>query len=158
MKTLIIYASKYGCTADCAAYLKDKLSSGATLIDINKTNKQIELEHFSTVIIGGSIYASQLYSKELRMFCKNNIDTLCKKKIGIFLCCAQIAEANEFFTKNFPADLLGHAKAIEVFGSEARLKKMKFLDKSILKAVTKGNFSSFKISYENIENFAKKFS
>ena len=157
MKTLIIYASKYGCTADCATYLKDKLSGDVALIDINKANKKIELESFSSVIIGGSIYASQLYSKELRMFCKNNTDTLRKKKIGIFLCCAQVDEAREFFTKNFPAELLEHAKATEIFGSEARLEKMKFLDKKILNLVTKGDFSSFTISYENIDKFAKIF-
>ena len=156
MKTLIIYASKYGCTADCATYLKDKLSSGVTLTDINKNNK-IELENFDTITIGGSIYAGQLYSKELRSFCKNNLDTLRKKRVGIFLCCAQADQASVFFTKNFPSELLEHAKATEVFGSEARLEKMKFVDKTLLKAVTKGDFSSFKISYENIDKFAEMF-
>jgi len=157
MKTLIIYASKYGCTAECATYLKDKLTSETTLIDINKSNKKIEFETFETIIIGGSIYAGQLYSKELRAFCKNNADFLLNKKIGIFLCCAQTDQRGEFLTKNFPAKLLSHAKATDAFGSEARIEKMKFLDKGILKAVTKGDFSSFKIDYETIDKFAKIF-
>ena len=156
MKTLIIYASKYGCTADCATYLKDKLSGEITLIDINKTDEQIQVETFDTIIIGGSIYAGQL-SKKLRTFCKNNIDILSKKRIGIFLCCVQADETDKFFTANFPPELLKHAEATEVFGSEARFEKMKFLDKTILKAVTKGDFSSFKISYDNIDKFAKIF-
>jgi len=156
MKTLIIYASKYGCTADCADYLKGKLSGDVTLIDINKADEHIELQKFDTVIIGGSIYAGQL-SKKLRMFCKNNIEVLHKKRVGIFLCCAETDKANEFFSANFPSGLLEHAIITRVFGSEARLEKMKFAHKAILKAVTKGDFSSFRISHENIDQFAKAF-
>ena len=155
MKTLIIYASKYGCTADCATKLKEKLSGDVMLIDIEKTDKQIEPKNFDTIIIGGSIYAGQLYSKKLRMFCKDKIDILQSKRVGIFLCCAQTDQANKFFTDNFPAELLKHAKVTKVFGSEARLESMKFLDKTILKAVSKGDFSSFKINHENIEKFAE---
>ena len=156
MKILIIYASKYGCTADCATSLKDKLSGDTKLIDIKKNEQQIELENFDTIIIGGSIYAGQL-SKKLRTFCKDNINTLRKKRVGIFLCCAQTDQTDKLFTANFPAELLDHAKAMKVFGSEARLEKMKFLDKTILKAVAKGDFSSFKISHENIDKFAEIF-
>ncbi|HBF6252016.1 TPA: flavodoxin, partial [Clostridioides difficile] len=45
------------------------------------------------------------------------------------------------------------ANAIGIFGSEARLEKMKFLDKLIMKAVSKGNYDSFRISQDNIDNF-----
>jgi len=156
MKTLIIYASKYGCTENCASYLKDQLSSEVELIDINKTDQKIDLETFDTILIGGSIYAGKLYSKELRTFCQNNVDELCKKRIGLFLCCAQ-PDTDDLFLKNFPSALLEHAELTKTFGSEARLEAMKFLDKTILKAVTKGDFSSFEISHENIEKFAKRF-
>ena len=156
MKTLIIYASKYGCTADCAADLKDKLTSDVTLIEIDEADNQIELETFDTVIIGGSIYAGQM-SKKLRMFCSSNIETLCKKRIGLFLCCADIRQVDKFFETNFPAKLLEHAEITKNFGSEARLDKMKFMDKKILTAVTKGDFDSFKISYDNIKEFADVF-
>lgn len=156
MKTLITYASKYGCAADCAAHLKDQLSSNVTMVDINKSDQKIELENFDTIIIGGSIYAGQLYSKELRTFCKNHVDDLIKKNIGLFICCAQ-PDTSDLFAKNFPPKLLEHAKTTMTFGSEARLEEMKFIDKTILKAVTKGDFSSFKISHDNIKKFAKIF-
>ena len=156
MRTLIIYASKYGCTADCATYLKDQLLSDVELVDINKTDKKIELATFDTILIGGSIYAGKLYSKELRTFCQNHVEALCKKRIGLFLCCAQ-PDTDDLFLKNFPSALLDHAEITKTFGSEARLETMKLLDKTILKAVTKGDFSSFKISHENIKKFAEKF-
>jgi len=155
MKRLVIYASKYGCTADCASYLKDHLSGDVTLIDINKASKQIELEEFDTIIIGGSIYVSKI-SKKLREFCESNLDMLINKRIGIFLCCALSEQVDEFFTTNFPAALLNHAKTTKTFGSEARIEKMSFLDKMIIKAVTKGDFSNFKISQENMEAFVRE--
>jgi len=156
MKTLIIYTSKYGCTADCAKHLKSQLSSDITLIDAKKHDKKIALEQFDTVIIGCSIYMDRI-SKELHSFCEGNIETLCQKKLGFFLCCGLADKVDEFLTNNFPAKLLEHAQMTAHFGSEARLDKMKFLDKCILRAVTKGDFSPFKISYENIEKFAEVF-
>ena len=156
MKTLIVYASKYGCVADCATALKSKLSSEVELVDIKQLDKNIELEKFETVIIGGSIYVGKI-AKGLRLFCEDNLELLCQKEIGLFLCCGLLEQANEFFKNNFPSKLLEHAKVKQSFGSEARLEKMKLLDKTMLKAVTKGDFTPFKVSNENIEKFAEVF-
>jgi len=155
MTTLIVYASKYGCTADCANYLKTKLPGDITLIDINKVTKQIELDKFDTIIIGGSVYIGKI-SKKLRAFCESNLDTLTKKRVGIFLCCALSEQANETIEANFPSSLLKTAKAIKTFGSEARLEKMSFLDKMIIKTFTKGDYSNFKISYESMDEFVRE--
>ena len=153
MKTLVIYSSKYGCAADCAEYLKTKLSGDITLIDAGKTTEKVELAQFGTIIIGGSVYVGKV-SKKLRKFCEDNVDILTKKKVGIFLCCALSEQANEFLTANFPPDLLKNTVTTKVFGSEARLERMTFLDKMIIKVFTKGDYSKFKISYENMEEFA----
>jgi len=153
MKTLIVYASKYGCTADCAAKLKNLLSGDIALADINKIVPNVH--DFNTVIIGGSVYIGKI-SKKLKIFCESNLNALLEKQVGIFLCCALKDQVNEVLTSNFPPALLTHSKVTETFGSEARLDKMSFLDKTIIKAVTKGDFSSFKISDESIEAFAKK--
>ena len=151
MKTLIVYATKYGTTADCAMLLKNKLKGKVTLADINKTTPQ--LKDYDQIIIGGSVYIGKT-AKKLRSFCTANAGELRNKKLGLFLCCALTDEAEKAFADNFPAELLKAAKATGVFGSEARLDKMGFLDKTIIKTVTKGNFSNFKISHENIEQFA----
>ena len=154
MNVLIIYASKYGCTADCAAYLKDKLSGNVKLADINKT--MIQLDEYDSVIIGASVYMGKI-SKTLRKFCTDNKGALLNKKAGLFLCCAQSEQADSFLSGNFPSELIKNAAATGNFGSEARLEKMGFLDKTIIKAVSKGDFSNFKILYENIDKFAKDF-
>jgi len=154
MKTLIVYASKYGCTKDCANYLKAKLPDGAELADINGS-MQIELNEFETVIIGGPVYAGKV-PKKLRVFCQENLDTLTKKRVGIFLCCTLFQQADEFFAGSFPGQLLDRAVTKKVFGSEARLEKMAFFDKAIMKIFTKGDYSRFKVSTESMDEFVRE--
>jgi len=153
MKTLIVYASKYGCTADCANLLKEKLSGDITLVGINKMPVKIDVNGYDTIIIGGSVYVGRV-SKNLRMFCESNLDALLKKRIGVFLCSALADQFNNTLKNNFPILLLDNATVIKLFGSEARLEKMNFMDSMIIKTVTKGDFSSFRISYESIDEFA----
>ena len=155
MKNLIVYFSKYGCTADCAGYLKSKLQGDVNLIDINAA-AQIDISLYDSIIIGSSVYVGKV-SKKLRKFCEDNLAALTKKRIGIFLCCALADQADEFFTDNFPPALLDGAVIKKVFGSDARLEKMSFLDKTMIKLVTKGDFSNFKISHESIDEFAREF-
>jgi len=157
MQTLVVYASRYGCTADCAAYLKTHLPGDVTLVDIETVTQPLDLEGFDRVAIGGSVYIGKV-SKKLRAFCEQNLDLLLRKKVGIFLCCAQTEEASAFLAANFPAALLNHASVSKTFGSEARLDKMGMLDKLMIKAVTKGDFSRFQISTEALEAFVQELS
>ncbi|KPI52430.1 flavodoxin [Clostridioides difficile] len=154
MNTIIIYSSKYGCTKDCANILKNKLSDNITIVDINDSNPKIELSKFDTIIIGSSIYVGSV-SKKIRILCNDNIELLNKKRVGVFLCCGFSEQADKYLKSNFPASLLENANAIGVFGSEARLEKMKFLDKLIMKSVSKGNYDSFKISQDSIDDFLR---
>lgn len=154
MNTIIIYSSKYGCTKDCANILKNKLSDSVTIVDINDNNTKIELSKFDTIIIGSSIYVGSI-SKKIRVLCNDNIELLNKKRIGIFLCCGFSEQADKYLKSNFPSSLLENANATGIFGSEARLEKMKFLDKLIMKSVAKGNYDNFKISQDSIDNFLK---
>jgi len=155
MKTLIAYASKYGCTEDCAKSLSVKLSGDVTILNVKNDPKQIDLKQFDTVIIGGSVYVGRV-SKNLRAFCESNLDALLKKNIGVFLCSALAEQFNDTLKNNFPILLLDNAKTTKLFGSEARLEKMNFMDKMMIKAITKGDYSSFKISNNNIDDFASE--
>ena len=158
MKTLIVYTSKYGCTADCAKHLKDKLSCEVTLTDIGKSSKELRLDDYDSVIIGGSIYAGRV-SKKLRMFCKDNLEALSNKKLGIFLCCASVDESDNYLSSNFPSELISTAKVTKAFGGEIRPDGMSLFDKLIVKAIkkaTKGDFGNFKVLSEQIEEFAKE--
>ena len=155
MNTLIIYASKYGCTADCAVYLKTKTLGSATLIDINKSDEEISLNDYDTIIIGASVYIGKI-SKKLRTFCENNLEVLTKKKVGIFLCCALTEQIDEVLKANLPAAVPANAVTVKSFGSEARLEKMSFLDKLIIKAVSRGDYSKFKVLNDEMDIFLRE--
>ena len=154
-KTLIIYSSKYGCTADCAMNLKSRLQGDVTVLDVKNSTANTNYNDYDTVIIGGSVYVGKM-AKPLRAFCEKNLNTLVKKRIGIFLCCALPKDSSKVLGDNIPSTLLKHAVTTKVFGCEARLEKMSFIDKTIIKAVTKGDFSSFKVSSERLDEFAKE--
>lgn len=155
MSTIIIYSSKYGCTADCAAYLKKNLTGDVTAADINLIDTTVDLDKYNTVIVGSSIYIGAV-SKKLRSYCKDNFELLRKKRLGIFLCCGFSEQADEYLKANFSQELLDHAETIEIFGGEARMEKMSFPDKLIMKAATKGKYSELKISKEVMNGFTKK--
>ena len=44
--------------------------------------------------------------------------------------------------------MLKNAAAVKAFGGEARIEKMKTIDRLLMKAVTKGKRDSLKLSYE----------
>lgn len=156
MNTMIIFSSKYGCTAECAEYLKTALSNSVKLMDINNTDIKIsDLENYDSILLGSSIYVGAI-SKKMEIFCEENADLLSKKRVGIFLCCAFQEQLDEYLSKNFPQVLLKNAVVIKSFGGEARLDKMKTIDKLIMKTVTKGNYSNLKISYEEMDSFIKE--
>lgn len=153
MNTVIIYSGKYGCTEACAKYIKAGLSGSAALINIDSAGaKSIQLKNYDTVIIGSSVYIGSI-SKRMRAFCKENIDQLAKKRVGIFLCCAFTEQFTEYLSKNFPPAVLKNAAPVKCFGAEARMDKMKAIDKMIMKAVTKGSDGFSNLSYENMDGF-----
>lgn len=155
MNTVIIYSSKYGCTADCARYLEAGLSGSKTMIDIDRTDlKSIDLKQFDTVVIGSSIYIGAV-SKKIRALCTDQEALLLAKRVGLFLCCGFPEQIQQYFSTNFSKELLEKAIASGSFGGETRLAQMKFADKLIMKAVTKGSDSTLKISREEMDSFIK---
>ncbi|MDP4151932.1 MAG: flavodoxin domain-containing protein [Bacillota bacterium] len=151
MKTLIVYASKSGTTEKCAQILAEKLSA-----DVKDAGKEkIDIEGYDTVIIGSSIRMGRI-QKSVKDFIDKNIGLLLKKKIGLFICCGFTENANQFFSANFPQNLLDSAIAKECFGGELDKNKLHGLDKIIAGMVTKTdpNRPAPKILLENINKLA----
>ena len=154
MKTLIIYASKYGCTEKCINLLKDKLHGEVEIVDIKKESIP-EITLFDNIIVGGSIYIGRI-QKEISQFCLNNISMLEKKNLGFFICCMNENEiAEKQINTSFPGVLLKNAVATGWFGGEFTFKKMNFLEKFIIKKISKTNKDSSKLLQQNINNFAQ---
>lgn len=129
MKTLIIYASTYGYTKECADKVKELIQGEVTVSNI-KTDKIPEIEDFDNVVMGGSIYMGQIH-KKLKEYCTANLDKLLKKRIAFFLCCGLPENFEETIKNCFPKELLDRAIAKECFGGELRIEKMNLAHKMI---------------------------
>lgn len=129
MKTIIIYATKYGYTEDCVQEMKHQLKGDVLTVNI-LTEKLSSLEAFDNVILGGSIYMGQI-QKKLKTFCECNMNSLLQKRIALFLCCGLPENFEQNLANAFPNEVRANAIASECFGGELRTNKMNSPDRII---------------------------
>lgn len=154
MKTLVVYATKYGCTEKCAKMLAERLAGEVDLYNLKDINN-IDLVQYEKVIIGGSVYIGRI-RKEISEFCSKNLGILKEKKLGLFICCMRQGETAETELKSsFPEEILAIAAAKEYFGGEFIFKNMSFMDRFIAKKVSKSDKDTSTVSTENINKFAE---
>lgn len=157
MKTLIVYSSKYGVTAETAEALKEKLKTEAQLVDIAE-EKAPDLKDFDRVVIGSSIYIGQVY-KKIREYVLANQTELLTKSLGIYLCCGLPNSLDQYLSQAFPVEILDHA-VTGCFGGELRKNKMKMADRMItnmmLKATAKDGTPPPQLLLEQIDQFAER--
>ncbi len=159
MKTLIAYATNHGAAEKCAKMLKQRMKEEVELINLKQV-KNINLNEYDKVIVGGSIYAGTI-QKSVTEFCTKNIDILKQKKIGLFISCMTEDTADIQLNTVFPQELLNSAAAKEACGGEYNFKDMNFMEKLIIKMIakpsnTRENIS--KISEEKIDKLAHAMS
>ena len=144
MKTLIVYATKHGCTEKCAEELSGLLEGEVNLCNLKK-EPFVDISQYDVVIIGGSIYAGRIQN-EVRNFCEDKMNFLDNKRIGLFICCLFEGEKAETqILSSFPKELLEKAISKQCFGGEFNLSGMNFFEKIIVRMVTKtGNESKNK--------------
>jgi len=158
MKTMIIFATTYGCTKTCAEELKDSIAGDVILKNIN--DAPFAYQDFENIIIGGSVYMGQI-QKKLKEFCFNNINSLNGKNIGLFLCCGMPESFEQSLANAFPQELLSTAISMQNFGGELKVDKMKLghkmITKLMQKATEKQNKPDVEISHESIRKLADTF-
>jgi len=154
MKTLIIYATKHGCTEKCANKLKNNLPGDIDMVNL-QDKRDFGLADYDKIIVGGSIHMGKV-QKAVKDFCEHNADVLNQKKLGLYLCCMEEGEAaNKQFNEAFPDDLIAHASATGIFGGEYNLEKMNFIERFMIKRIAKTDKSVSKISEDQIIKFAE---
>ena len=84
MKTLILFASRYGATEEIAYMLKSAIGGDVTLCNVR--DRGVSLEGYDTVIIGSCVYMFKL-DKHIKRFLRRNEKALLGKKLGLYLCC-----------------------------------------------------------------------
>ncbi len=129
MKTLILFATKHGCTEQAARALAQHLGN-AELINIAECTP--DLGAYDDVIIGSSIYVGQI-NKALSQWLSQNTAALQEKRLGLFVCCGQAEKAMEQLTAAFPGELVQGAVAKGYFGYD--FTRLSFGEKLICKAI-----------------------
>lgn len=157
-KRLILYASKYKTTQQCAELLADKFYEHVKLCSIADV-QSVSLEDYDQVILGAGVYES-LISKKLARWVKTNQDQLLLKEVGIFLCAYHDEQCNHYMKMNFPIEILEHAKIKMCFGAQLDYSTMTLLDRFLMKLIKYFDQEEIvtKIFKERIHYFAKEMS
>ena len=134
MKTIIVYASKHGCVEKCAQLLTAKIAGAVQLCNLTG-EKNVQIADFDTVIIGGSIHAGRI-QKEIAVFCERNKQQLLAKKLGLFLCCANLKQYEKHLKEAFPEELIQHAATVKHLGYAFYFDKMNFIERTVIRKLT----------------------
>ena len=159
MKTLILYAGKYGATADCAQRLCALLGD-AQARDLAREPRP-ELAGYDAVILGASVYMGRP-RKEMVAYAREAQPLLLQRRLGLFLCCIQdISRAvSQQFASAYPRALREHACAQEALGGRVEYRKLGRLDGWVMQLIAgdlrkrTGSDVLDTISQERIERFA----
>lgn len=155
MNTLIVYMTHHGTTRKVVERLTEGLGSAHTTVINLEKNHTPDLTDFQRVIIGGSIHMGRIQTG-VKRFCEVNMDHLLTKQLGLFLCFMNRELGQEEFNTAYPEELRNHAKAHGLFGGELLFEKMNFIEKFIVKMVSKENSSRSELDYAAMDKFIQE--
>jgi len=154
MKTIILYATKHGASAEIAQRIASQLES-SYVYDL-KQGGIPDLAEFDRVIIGSSVYAGML-RKEAKTFISQNAGILCEKKPGLFISGMSEGDGADILKANIPGEVFEAAKVFCILGGVFDPKKANFFERLIMKAVSKQSGYMSTINDEKIREFVASF-
>jgi menaquinone-dependent protoporphyrinogen oxidase len=105
--------------------------------------------------VGGSVYAGMI-RKEAKTFVTQYADVLQSKKLGLFIGGMVAGNEEACLKANFPSAVLQAAKAASFLGGVYDPKKAGFMERIIIKAISKKSEYIDIIDDEKIIRFAEK--
>jgi len=145
MKTVIIYASKYGMTKKLANIVV-RHRTNVHLYSIKEWTKDIG--DYDEIVLGTPIYAGKINKKIKKMITKNE-EILLNKTVRIFICGMMPDNEDEVIAFNFSKGIQEHAK-IKYIGGAYQFTKMNWLFKMIVRQIAKTNEDQEVIIEQNI--------
>jgi len=147
MKTAIVYDTSHG-TTEKVANMIASFNSSIEIFNL-KENKNINLDEFDQVIIGGSIHVGKI-RRRVKEFCLKNLDKLLQKRVGLYLCAMNEPEYENELKLAFPEELRNHAVIKKVVGGEFLFDRMNFLERFIVKKISGINETTSKLDEKGI--------
>lgn len=140
-QVLVVYASKYGATAEIAEKIGQVLRKAGLHVDVSAVGKAGDLDAYDAVVVGSGVYIGK-WLKEAARFLQRNEQTLAKKPVWLFSSGptgdGDPAELMQGWT--FPEDLKPLAgrigpRDVGLFHGSVDLDKLNFLHKFMIKNV-----------------------
>ncbi len=157
MKTLILYATRHGSTAEAARRIAARMPN----CDVKNIKTDVfQLADYDRILIGSYIRMG-MFDRKTRALLLKEIAVLREKIFGIFVCCCFTENAQTYFQNNVPPQLLETVQATAALGGELDRKKLHGMDKYVANMVLKadharGILHTFTLKEENIEAFVNK--
>lgn len=157
MKTLILYATRHGSTAEAARRIAAYFSD----CDVkNIAEEHGDIAAYDCILIGSNIRMGT-FDRRVRKLLLRDIAALREKRLGFFVCCCFTENAPTYFQNNVPPQLLEVAAATAALGGELDRKKLHGWDKYVANMVLKADHSrgilhTFALQNDAIADFAKK--
>ncbi|MDR2956733.1 MAG: flavodoxin domain-containing protein [Coriobacteriales bacterium] len=152
MKTLVLYATKYGAARKIAESLAESLSD-ADLCNI-KEGYPTNFAKYDCVIIGSSVYAGSI-RPEAKAFIAQAVSALEGKRLGLFICGMDAQRYEDCLKKNYPAEILQQAVVTDFLGGIFDPAKANFAERTIFRAASKLSSYQNTIDVEKIKQFAQ---
>ncbi|MEZ3497206.1 MAG: flavodoxin domain-containing protein [Lachnospiraceae bacterium] len=157
MKTLILYATRHGSTAEAARRIAARMPNSDVK---NIKTDAFRLADYDRILIGSYIRMG-MFDRKIRALLLKEIAVLREKMLGIFVCCCFTENAQTYFQNNVPPQLLETVQATAALGGELDRKKLHGMDKYVANMVLKadharGILHTFTLKEENIEAFVNK--
>ena len=152
MKKLILYATKYGATAEIARRIAEKFGDA----DTHDLKAPVpDFTEYDCIIIGSSIYAGA-FRKEVKNFFAQNEDKLLQKKFGVFASGMSRGDGGKVFDENVPDKIKQATKATALLGGIFDPSKANFMERLIMKIITKQSGRVDVIDESKIESFVEE--
>ena len=152
MKGLIIYASKTKTTEKCSKILSEELDFKT----VNIREKKPDISNYDVIVIGSYIRMGMV-DRLIKKFIIDNKEELLKKKCALYICCGVQENMDKYFWTNYPQEVLENAILREGFGCSLDIKKLKGIEKFVVKMMSKKNDTLKEkcINEKSIEKFVK---
>ena len=159
MRTAILYYSKHGATRKIVDRLAGEIGGDSVSVFNIKQARNPNLAQYDAIIIGTPIYAGHALP-EIRRFCQLHEQELLSHQLGLFISCLNDDPAvqQQQLRGAYSPALLDAARVSASLGGELQFEKLSFLEKNIIRAVTKNSEDVHAINNEAIIAFAKHFS
>ena len=152
MNAAVLYTTKHGTAAKCAALLQDRASQPLTVVNISD-NPDFDITPYTRIILGASVYVERI-QREMKAFCRKNENQLVSKQIGLYICSGDTGRAGRGYLKLFGRKIHSHAVSRKLFGSEIYWHKMNMVEKFAMRLIKKSTASSSNLDMQAIQELA----